>query len=136
MSDLETDFTQAGSLNDPSLGRLRDEIKRVMIPLLIKTFQCKQELSQSLSIPSRLQNKKNQRPPEEILQQLRNLDEDLKVLLLWCQSCRSQIHKALNTEEEQKKNIAPTESAAVSTTKSVKDAVSRQKPWWKKLLKD
>ena len=52
-------FSQAGAINDPSLNQLRDQIKKVMIPLLIKTFQLKLELNQSLSLPSRLQNLKN-----------------------------------------------------------------------------
>ncbi len=71
MSDLETEFSeeektthfvQAGTLSDPSLIQLRDQIKKVMIPLLIKTFQFKLELSQSLSLPSRLKHQKNALP--------------------------------------------------------------------------
>lgn len=141
MSDLETEFsdspfeekashfTQAGQLNDPSLIQLRDQIKKVMIPLLIKTFQFKLELSQSLSLPSRLQSQKNQRSPEEIIEQLKTLDSDLKVLFLWCQSCRGQIQKALMVPEEEQKNtvskptIAP-DNPAVS--KSFSEAVSAQ----------
>ncbi len=176
MSDLETEFsesllpleeksshfTQAGPLKEPSLSQLRDQIKKVMIPLLIKTFQFKLELSQSLSLPSRLHSQKNQRSPEEILEQLKTLDNDLKVLLLWCQSCRSQIQKALSvTEEEQKNTVAtPSSSANPAVAKSFSEAVSAQasffqqqsaqekakdplanpsdsspqKTWWKKLL--
>lgn len=124
MSDLETGlsdavppfeeksshFTQTGQLNDPSLSQLRDQIKKVMIPLLIKTFQLKLELNQSLSLPSRLQNLKNQRSAKEIFEALNTLDNDLKVLLLWCQSCRSQIQKALLTPEEEQKNTIATPS--------------------------
>ena len=50
MNDFETEFSdsypsieekaahfaQAGGYSDPSLGQLRDQIKKVMIPLLIK----------------------------------------------------------------------------------------------------
>ena len=120
-------FSQTGGLDDPSLNQLRDQIKNVMIPLLIKTFQFKLELNQSLSLPSRLQNQKNQRPPEEIIEHLKTLDHDLKILLLWCQSCRNQIHKALNTPDKEQKNILtasvpPTSNIAVS--KSFNEAVS------------
>lgn len=121
-------FTQAGALGDPTLGQLRDQIKKVMIPLLIKTFQFKLELGQSLSLPSRLQSQKNQRSPEEIIGQLKTLDHDLKVLLLWCQSCRSQIQKALSVPEgEQKTTVAVTPTSThPSVAKSFNEAVSAQ----------
>jgi hypothetical protein len=141
MSDLETEFsdsaspfeeksshfTQAGQLNDPSLSQLRDQIKKVMIPLLIKTFQFKLELNQSQSVPSRLQSLKNQRSPEEIFEQLKTLDNDLKVLLLWCQSCRCQIQKALLApEEEQKKTIGTTSTSEANpaVSKSFTEAIA------------
>jgi hypothetical protein len=143
MSDFETEFSdsshlfeeksphfiQAGTLGDPSLSQLRDQIKKVMIPLLIKTFQFKLELSQSLSLPSRLQNQKNQRSPEEILEHLKTLDNDLKVLLLWCQSCRSQIQKALSVPEEEQKNTLTAAVPSIpnsAVSKSFSEAVSAQ----------
>jgi hypothetical protein len=147
MSDLETEFAdsfhsleeksthfvQAGALNDLSLSQLRDQIKKVMIPLLIKTFQFKLELSQSLSLPSHLQSQKNP-SPEEIVAHLKTLDNDLKVLLLWCQSCRSQIQKALCVPEEEQKNTvtasAPT-TAAIAVAKSFNEAVSAQSSFFK-----
>lgn len=123
-------FTQAGQLHDLSLIQLRDQIKKIMIPLLIKTFQHKLELSQALSLPSRLKNHKNQYSPEEIIEQLKTLDNDLKVLLLWCQSCHNQIQKALSVPEEEQKSttvaaptIAPTNPAV---SKSFSEAVSAQ----------
>jgi hypothetical protein len=169
MSDPETEssdssqhFAQAGTLVDPTLSQLRDQIKKVMIPLLIKTFQFKLELSQSLSLPSRLNTKKNQRSPDEIIEHLKILDSDLKILLLWCQSCRSQIQKALNASDEDLKTpvTTPTPPANTAISKSFSEAVSAQssffkhsptpekepelfttmtepslpKPWWKKLL--
>ncbi|GEM_PF-1761595 len=176
MSDFETEFlnsfppseektshfTQTGSLSDPSLSQLRDQIKKVMIPLLIKTFQFKLELSQSLSVPSRLQNPKNQNSPEEIQDQLKTLDNDLKILLLWCQSCRSQIYRALTVSDEEQKNTVTTPSSSThpAVAKSFNEAVSAQssffqqhpahekktppfpytadshaqKTWWEKLL--
>jgi hypothetical protein len=127
--DKTSHFTQAGQLNDPSLIQLRDQIKKVMIPLLIKTFQFKLELSQALSLPSRLQSQKNQRSPEEITEQLKTLDNDLKVLFLWCQSCRSQIQKALATPEEEQKNTVALPTIATANpavSKSFSEAVSAQ----------
>jgi hypothetical protein len=142
MSDIETEsseaphFTQTGSLSDPSLGQLREQIKKVMIPLLIKTFQFKLELNQSLSLPSRLQSPKNQHSPDEIREQLKTLDNDLKMLLLWCQSCRSQIYKALTVPEEEQKNTvtAPPPSAPPSVAKSFNEAVSAQSSFFQQQL--
>jgi len=127
-------FTQAGALRDPSLNQLRDQIKKVMIPLLIKTFQLKLELSQTLSLPSRLQSLKDQRSSEEVLEQLRTLDNDLKVLLLWCQSSRSQIQKALKTPEEEQKNTVATSSSAAhpGVSKSFSEAVSAHSSFFQK----
>jgi hypothetical protein len=151
MSDLETEFSdsshsfeektahfvQAGPLSDPSLNQLRDQIKKVMIPLLIKTFQFKLELSQSLSLPSRLQSQKNQRTPEEIIEHLKTLDNDLKVLLLWCQSCRSQIQKAFCVPEEEQKNTvtasAPT-FTNIAVSKSFNEAVAAQSSFFKQQI--
>ena len=149
-------FAQAGPLRDPALGQLRDQIKKVMIPLLIKTFQYKLELNQSMSAPSRLQSQKNQRSPDEIIEHLKTLDADLKVLLLWCQSCHSQIQKALSPPEEEQINplnaVPSSENAEIS--KHFSDAVSApfsffkrkteknlstngessSKSWWQRLL--
>ncbi len=155
-------FTQTGALSEPSLGQLRDQIKKVMIPLLIKTFQYKLELSQSSSMPSRLKSSKDHLSLEEIKEQLSTLDSDLKVLLLWCQSCRSQIQKALTLpDEEQKKTVASSATSAhPAVAKSFSEAISAnssffqqqssqenrehtlsnpsgtdsQKTWWEKLL--
>lgn len=126
--DKSSHFTQAGTLSDPSLNQLRDQIKKVMIPLLIKTFQFKLELSQSLSLPSRLQSQKNQRSPQEILEQLKTLDNDLKILILWSQSCRNQIQKAFDVPEEEQKNTVATSSsdANPAVAKSFNEAVSAQ----------
>ncbi|MGC1878208.1 MAG: hypothetical protein WA347_05725 [Rhabdochlamydiaceae bacterium] len=135
MSDLETEFSdsshfaQAGTLSDPSLSQLRDQIKKIMIPLLIKTFQFKLELSQSLSLPSRLHSQKNERSPKETIEQLKTLDNDLKVLLLWCQSCRSQIQKALSVPQEEQKNTmtaSPSSPSDIAVLKSFNEAVSAQ----------
>ena len=120
-------FTHAGVIQDPSLSQLRDQIKKVMIPLLIKTFQQKLELNQTLAPPSRLSSGKNHNSSEEIIEQLKHLDKDLKVLLLWCQSCRSQIQKALCPPEEEQKNpitATPSSTAHPGVSKSFANAVA------------
>ncbi len=120
-------FSQAGAIDDLSLNQLRDHIKKVMIPLLIKSFQLKLELSQAISLPSRLQPVKQKHSSEEIIAQLKQLDKDLQVLLLWCQSCRNQIQKALVLPEEEMKSVlasTPPSSANPAVSKSFSEAVT------------
>ena len=97
--------------------------------MLIKIFQLKLELSQSISLPSRLQPKSKE-SPENISSQLKNLDEDLKLLSLWCDSSRNQIAKALKVSEEEQKSAtqatADDPSAHPSVSKSFSDALSAQ----------
>jgi hypothetical protein len=119
-------FTQAGSMQDLSLNQLRDHIKRVMIPLLIKSFQLKLELSQAISLPSRLQVSRLKHSSEEIIEQLKQMDKDLQVLLLWGQSCRNQIQKALVLPEEEIKSLATSKAASAihpAVTKSFTEAL-------------
>lgn len=122
-------YSQAGTIGDASLSGLRDQIKNIMIPMLIKIFQLKLELSQSISLPSRLQNMQRE-SPESTLAELQKLDEDLKLLALWCQSCRNQVSKALSIpEEEQKETLAATSSETdpnPMVSKSFSDAVTSQ----------
>jgi len=122
-------FSHAGSLDEPSLSQLRDHIKKTMIPLLIKSFQLKLELSQAISLPSRLQPVKQKQSSEEIVLQLRQLDKDLQVLILWCQSCRKQVEKAMVLPEEEMKSIVSSSAASPShpgVSKSFSEAVSAQ----------
>lgn len=122
-------FSQAGIIREPALNQLRDQIKKAMIPLLIKTFQLKLEMSQALSPPSRLQKNQSQQSEEEITDQLNQLDKDLNVLMLWCQSSRGQIAKALSPLEEEQKNAisqAAPEDANPAVLKSFSNAVSAQ----------
>ncbi len=131
-------FSQAGSIQDPSLSQLRDHIKNVMIPLLIKSFQLKLELSQTISLPSRLQPLKSKQSSEEIIEQLKQLDKDLQVLFLWCQSCRNQIQKSLTLPEEEMKTLVKTNSSSLSNpavSKSFSEAVSAQSGLFKHAIK-
>ncbi len=122
-------YTQAGTIVDPSLGGLRDHIKKIMIPMLIRIFQLKLELSQSISLPSRLQ-RMDKDSPDTTLNEIKKLDEDLKLLILWCQSCRNQIGKALSLpDEEQKDSMGSTASQSShhpGVSKSFSDAVASQ----------
>ncbi len=135
LEETSTRFSQMGSIQEPALNQLRDQIKNVMLPLLIKTFQRKLESSFS---------SQQERPIDEAQEQLKILDQDLKNLLLWCQNCRGQIHKALSLSEQQK-TLAATASAEAPSSiyKSFADALARQhlrefasKAWWKKFFKN
>lgn len=126
-------YSQLSSLSDPSLASLRDHIKKVMIPMLIKIFQLKLELSQSISLPSRLQPKSKE-SPEQIIAQLKNLDEDLNLLKQWCESARNQIAKAMSVSEEEQKNTTATTINSTphpSVAKSFSDALSAQSSLFK-----
>jgi hypothetical protein len=81
--------------NDPNLGQLRAQIKKVMIPLLIRIFELKLAAQQANTPPSRLQKKGNE-SVDEILSHLKDLEEELKLLQLWCHSCQKQVERALN----------------------------------------
>ena len=127
-------FSQAGSIEDLSLTQLRDHIKKVMIPLLIKSFQLKLELSQAISLPSRLQPLKQKQSSVEIIQQLKQLDKDLQVLMLWCQSCRNQIQKAVVLPEDETKNVltpSPLSASNPAVSKSFTEALSAQSAHFK-----
>ena len=132
--------SHAGPIHDPGLNGIRDKIKNVMIPLLIKVFQLKLELGQSHSLPSRLTKSKSKEALEESEAHLKRLDEDLKLLALWCQSSRNQIGKALCPPEENiKSTLAQSNSAENPThpavSKSFSDAVSSKSHKRKKQLK-
>ena len=86
---------RAPTHSDSNLNQLRAQIKKVMIPLLIRIFELKLAVQQSKTPPSRLQVKQ-QESTEEIASQLLTLQEDLKLLQLWCHSCQKQVERALN----------------------------------------
>lgn len=71
----------AATISEQTLRTLRDQIKNAMIPLLIKIFRLKQTA----------QSEKTTASINELVQ----IDEDLKQLQTWCQSCRVHIQKAL-----------------------------------------
>ena len=84
-----------------------------MLRILIETFELKLAALQAKSPPSRLQ-KKSDEPLEVILEKIQHLEEDLKSLSLWCQSCQKQIDKAL-------KEIGATSQPPLKMTSQAKD---------------
>ncbi len=142
-------FSQFNTMGDPALSQLRDQIKNAMIPLLIKVFQARLDLSQAVAPPSRLTSTRDKLSAEEITAQLKAIDKDLHVLMLWCQSCRKQIDKALAIPEESAIRPTAPSPANPAVSKSFSDAVSAQKAlyeeelsatapkkrWWNKIIK-
>ena len=111
-------MSQAGSIQDSSLSDLRDQIKQVMLPLLIKTFQSKLESTFT-----------QDGSQGEVQEQLRMLDIDLQHLLHWCNNCRSQIHDALSASGPQKPLHAK------SFTEALREhSFAASKAWWKKIF--
>ncbi len=99
-TDKSSSITSSGTILDPSLSQLREQIKNAMIPLLIRVFHLRLEVQQASSPPSRL-SKSSKTPLDELVAQLQKLDEDLKLLQIWSQSCRNQILKVLQEAEEE-----------------------------------
>jgi hypothetical protein len=81
---------------DADLSQLREQIKKIMIPKLIRVFELKLAAQQASMPPSRLLGSRPDAPKiDEILAELSSLQEDLKVLQLWTESCCKQVNKAL-----------------------------------------
>jgi hypothetical protein len=94
------DSTHNGNNDESQLSLLRDNIKNVMIPLLIKVFEMKLAAQQTKMPPSRLQ--KNPAPDSlaKIREQLEQLLQNVNLLSLWCESAQKQIIKAIKETEE------------------------------------
>ncbi|MGE5196473.1 MAG: hypothetical protein ACM3JI_03990 [Anaerolineae bacterium] len=104
-----SNFSETEEKADPNLNSIRNEIKRTMIPLLIKVFELKHAAVQAKMPPSRLHRFAND-SPEKIREQLKKIEQDLSLLHLWCQSCKQQITKAIKETEESyagKRHCAP-----------------------------
>ncbi|MDQ5956774.1 MAG: hypothetical protein ACH349_01075 [Candidatus Rhabdochlamydia sp.] len=87
-----TYFSQIGTMQDSSLTQLREQIKNVMLPLLLKVFQIKIHLNKE-TIINTLPIKESDE--ESIIHKLKLLDKDIKTLMMWCQACIKQIQEAL-----------------------------------------
>lgn len=125
----DTRSCSIGPISDPGLAMLREQVKNIMIPLLIKVFHIKLEAQQASSPPSRLQSKQPEEKVQELVQQLEKLDEDLKLMIGWCQSCRNQVGKVLsevNTELKTPSPIHPPMETNPAVHKSFTDALANQ----------
>lgn len=121
---------------DPNLGQLRAQIKKVMIPMLIKIFELKLAAQQASTPPSRLQKQQSE-SVTEILAQLSSLEEELKLLQLWCLSCQKQVERALG-ELAPKEETAQPPSAPPRFTQTPPENPSDEQSssnWLRKFLK-
>jgi hypothetical protein len=116
-----------GPIADPGLAMLREQVKNIMIPLLIKVFHIKLELQQASSPPSRLQSRQPEEKVKELLEQIQKLDCDLQLMIGWCQSCKNQVQKVIQEVEQESKIQSPIYSASSADPmlqKSFSDAVA------------
>ncbi len=142
MLELEK-IASAESPKDPGLSQLQGQIKNVMIPLLIKIFQLRLEVQQTTSPPSRLQSTKLKVTLEDLTQQLLRLDEDLKLLHIWNQSCQTQLEKVLHearqgTAASLGDSVKPDYRAHPAVRKSfegVFPSFQAPPPFWKRYVK-
>ncbi len=94
------------AFSDGDFKELREQIKRIMIPKMIRVFELKLAAQQAATPPSRITGL---RPDGEKLLEIRaeleKLSEDLKLLRLWCESCQKQVAKASDEVVESMKKI-------------------------------
>lgn len=83
------------AFSDADLKDLREQIKRIIIPKLIRVFELKLAAQQIASPPSRLTAPRQSTTKfAEIRSELVKLSEDLQLLQIWCESCQKQIARA------------------------------------------
>lgn len=121
MTHTQTDHSAP---RNPGLRDIRNKVKEVMIPLLVSVFEAKMTLQQSQA-PSRL-HATTRESPEKLRKQLEELQDDINMLLLWCQSCKTQIHKALENESPRQQHTISQSAAHPSLQKSFTEAISSQ----------
>ncbi len=94
------------AFSDADLSQLREQIKKIMIPKLIRVFELKLAAQQAVTPPSRLTG---HRPDSgklfEIQEELTKLGEDLKLLHLWVESCQNQVKRAIDQVETAMKTV-------------------------------
>lgn len=126
--DLEN--SKLSSISDVHLSELKNQIKKVMIPLLIKIFELKLAAQQA-NTPSRLY-KKSSESPEEIRSKLQKLDADLQLLYLWVISCKKQIEKALDETEFKQPKLEKERVKSPQPEEAQTSSFLRLKKWlWK-----
>jgi hypothetical protein len=99
-------FSSSGNphaFSDADLTQLRQQIKKIMIPKLIRVFELKLAAQQASMPPSRLLgNRPDETKLEEILAELGSLKDDVYLLQLWCDNCQKQVNKAIEEVSEAK----------------------------------
>lgn len=115
-------FAQTDALHDTSLEALRDRIKTVMLPLLIRAFRFPHEPDRML----KLQEGREDCSFVEAWAQLKTLDHDLINLELWCQNCRSHIQRALDVASQPKPPPVIQVSRSVSPGKKMISLIARR----------
>ncbi len=91
------------AFSDADLRQLREQIKKIMIPKLIRVFELKLAAQQASMPPSRLLgNRPDEAKIDEILAELNSLQDDVHLLQLWCDSCQKQVGKAIEEVSEAK----------------------------------
>ncbi len=126
-SHADTRASYVGPISDPGLAMLREQVKNIMIPLLIRVFHIKLEVQQASSPPSRFYSKQPEEKVQELIDQLHKLDQDLQMMIGWCQSCRSQVQKVTTEVDQELKprsQIHSVVSSNPSVQKSYTEAIS------------
>lgn len=77
---------------------LQEQIKEVMIPVLLRIFSLKQEAELAQDLPTRLQNAPKQ-SVDLVRKELLQIAADLKMGSNWVKTCLTQVEKALNELE-------------------------------------
>lgn len=111
--------------SEPTLSKLEEQIKGVMIPLLMDIFALKEEAEQSKNPPTRL-SLSPKRSEQELKERLAGLEKDLERASLWIQTCLTQVKK---TRDEGRPPIA-SKQATQSTLGSSPAS------WFKRLLSE
>jgi hypothetical protein len=114
---------------DSGLKTLREQVKNVMIPLLINIFQMKLRAQEMSRPPSRLQSKEPKIKMDELRSQLTLLDDDLKMTMGWLESARHQISKVMDemdSEQPPHRLIRSGFSSSPSIQKSFSDAMTHK----------
>jgi hypothetical protein len=87
--------SQIASSEEPGAGSaLQEQIKEVMIPLLLKIFSLKQEAELAQNPPTRLHNAPTH-SVELIRDELTQIATDLKMGEKWVRTCLSQVERAI-----------------------------------------
>lgn len=99
-------FSSTGNshaFSDADLTQLRQQIKKIMIPKLIRVFELKLAAQQASMPHSRLLgNRPDETKLDEILAELSSLKDDVNLLQLWCDNCQKQVNKAIEEVSEAK----------------------------------